>query len=116
MKNTSLSQLSTAKLTISEYNLDRCQLAFTVGKLVMRDGQQYWEIEPGTTAFSEEMVEGAEKEVEGEIDSQSPTTNTNSTAPICRVYKYAPKSGFANGDEDMLIFLTNKLEPRKYGG
>ena len=61
------------------------------------------------------MVEGAivESYVENGVDSSIEGANllpTNS-----RVYKYAPRYGYDASNEDMVIVLTHKLEPRKHG-
>jgi hypothetical protein len=32
------------------------------------------------------------------------------------VYKYAPKYGYEQSQEDMVIFLTTKPEPKRHGG
>lgn len=89
-------------------------MAFTIGQKI--SGSEQVLIDPYTTVYSEEMIEGVGKDSEGDNDSLSPNEKSNSAPPICRVYKYAPRSGFSESQEDMVIFLTNKLEPRKYGG
>jgi hypothetical protein len=35
--------------------------------------------------------------------------------PECRMYKYAPRYGYTQGNDEMLIFFTRKLEEKKYG-
>ena len=62
------------------------------------------------------MIEGVGKEADADNDNQSVTEKPNPPPSNCRIYKYAPRSGFAESNEDMIIFLTNKLEPKKYGG
>jgi hypothetical protein len=71
---------------------------------------------PDTTVFSEEMIEGVGKEIDGDDSNQPSNERPISSPSVCRVYKYAPRYGFAESHEDMVIFLTNKLEPKKYGG
>ncbi len=73
-------------------------------------------IYPNTTVYSEEMIEGAGKESDGDNDAQSPNERPVLSPSNCRVYKYAPRYGFDGSTEDMIVFLTNKLEPKKYGG
>jgi hypothetical protein len=63
-----------------------------------------------TKVFSKEMIEGANN------DTQSLAERPILSPSICRVYKYAPRYGFDASQEDMVIFLTNKHEPKKYGG
>jgi hypothetical protein len=111
-----LPQLSASKDTINEYNLGKSQLAFTVGQRVQNNGQISINLYSDTTVYSDEMIEGVGKESEAENDTQSMSGRQNTSPSICRVYNYAPRSGFAESNDDMLIFLTTKLEPKKYGG
>ncbi len=108
----SIPQLTSVKDTIQEYNLDKSQLVFTVGRKIIDNNQ----IIPATTVFSEEMIEGAAKEGDVDNDIQSPNERSVASPSLCRVYRYAPKYGFHESQEDMVIFLTTKPEPRKYGG
>jgi hypothetical protein len=63
------------------------------------------------------MIEGDNnKECDDDNDIQSLAERPILSPPICRVYKYAPRYGFDASQEDMVIFLTNKHEPKKYGG
>ena len=101
---------------INEYNLDHTQLAFTVGRQVPGDHQSKPDFYPETTIFSEAMIEGGSNELDGDHDVQSPNEKPISSRPLCRVYKYAPKYGFDQNEEDMMVLLTNKIEPKKYGG
>lgn len=115
-QNHSLRQLSSAKDTISEYNLGKSQLAFTIAKKVTMNGQTFMVTYPDTTIFSDEMIEGGGNESDPDNDTSSSNEPLKSSASICQVYKYAPKYGFDTSIEDMVIFLTNKLEVKKYGG
>ncbi|CAF3636284.1 unnamed protein product [Rotaria sordida] len=123
LQNQSLVQFSCPKDIINEYNLNKSQLAFTVAKEVTIDGRSMMELYSDTTVYSEEIADGVDIEspvddvIESTVDNviQSTTPTTNSLISNCRVYKYAPKSGFDTSNEDMLILLTNKLEPKKYG-
>jgi hypothetical protein len=74
------------------------------------------ELYSNTTVFSEEMIEGACKELDDDNGIPSPNAKSVPAPPICRVDKYAPRYGFDGSQEDMVIFLTKKLEPTKYGG
>ncbi len=113
--NHTLSQLSSPKDTIREFNLEKSQLAFTIAKIDISDGQTKIVSYPDTTAFSDEMIEGASNELDGDNDIQAPNASSRPSPPICRVYKYAPRYGFDTSSEDMVIFLTHKLEPKTYG-
>jgi hypothetical protein len=120
LQGNSLRQLASVKDTINEYNLDRSQLVFTVGRRVINNNTNQIltdpDLYPTTTVFSEEMIEGAGKETDLDNDIQSPNEKTVTSPSLCRVYKYAPKYGFEQSEEDMVIFLTSKPEPKKYGG
>lgn len=114
MQNHILQQMASAKDTINKYNLEKSQLAFSIGQKNMNTNNIV--IYPDTTVYSEEMIEGVNKEVEGENSILSPNDKPIPSPSDCRVYKYAPRYGFGESEEDMVIFLTSKLEPRKYGG
>jgi hypothetical protein len=116
LQNKFLPQFPDSKKTIKEYSLDRSQLAFTIGKQVLINDQPSLELCSDTTIYSDEMIEGAAKELEADNDSQSQNEVPRPVPSSCRVYNYAPRSGFADSIEDMLIFLTTKLESRRYGG
>jgi hypothetical protein len=32
------------------------------------------------------------------------------------MYKYAPQSGYTDGGDEVLIFFTDRLKPKRYGG
>jgi hypothetical protein len=62
------------------------------------------------------MIADAEKEA-GEDDKPAESTaKNNSPLPECDVDTYAPRRGYADGEEKMLILFTKKLERKKYGG
>lgn len=104
------------KDVITEYNLDHTQLAFTVGRQIWQDNQIMIELYPQTTVFSDEMIEGGSKDVDGDSEVPSPNEKPIPSPPLWRIYKYAPRYGFDQSQEEMVIFLTNKPEPKKYGG
>jgi hypothetical protein len=114
-QNHSLPQLSSPKDTINEYNLEKSQLAFTIVKKTIMNSQTIIVSYPETTVFSDEMIEGVSNGSKTDNNRQSPTEKSKST-PMCRVYKYAPRYGFDTSSEDMVIFLTHKIELKKYGG
>ena len=62
------------------------------------------------------MIADAEKEAGEDDNPTESTTKGNSPPPQCQVRKYAPRHGYADGEEEMLIFCTTKLEIKKYGG
>ena len=73
-------------------------------------------ISPETTVFSQAMIEGAGKGTEA--DNTSPTATSSSQTPArgCRVARYAPKYGFAQSQEEMIVVMTQKVEQKKYKG
>jgi hypothetical protein len=83
---------------------------------VNNNGEISMTIYSDATVYSEEMIEGVGKEVDGDNEVQLTNETPVLVPSICRVYKYAPRYGFDGDQEDMVIFLTNKLEPKKYGG
>jgi hypothetical protein len=103
--------LSSAKLIIREYSLDKTQLAFTVVQVSESDGNSILHPFDATTAYSDEMIES-----ESDSDVQLSTTTNQASAPSCRVAKYAPKYGFAQSREDMIVVMTQKMEKKKYKG
>jgi len=114
----SISQLSSAKRTIKEYNLETSQLAFTIGKKI--DIYQTFPFIPyiQTTIYSEEMIEIFRRESDGDNESVEPSiASTNlSTSSNCSMYKYVPRCGYTIGNEEVLIVYNNKLKVKKYGG
>ncbi|CAM2705369.1 unnamed protein product [Rotaria socialis] len=115
LQNSSVPQCSPSKDLNKEYNLDRSQLAFTVGRKMADNGRDTIELFLESTVFSEEMVEGGDMESSIGSNIQLSTVELDPTVNKCQVYKYAPKHGFDVSNEDMVIFLTRKLEPKKFG-
>jgi hypothetical protein len=73
-------------------------------------------LDTGLTVFSDEMVEDTDSTTVEDNTSTEPTTILNSPPPPeCCVRKYAPRLGPAEGNEDVLIFCTRKLQERNYG-
>jgi hypothetical protein len=101
---------------IKEYNLDRSQLAFTLGKKFLNNDQLTMLIYTDTTIFSDEMNEYIEKYSDNGTDTESSSEKINSSTINQHIYKYAPKSGSIENNDEMLIFLKKKLESKKYGG
>lgn len=116
LQNSSVPQCSSPKDLNKAYNLDRSQLAFTVARKITVNGQDMIQLITDSTVFSEEMVEGVDTESSIDNNIKSSTVELNPTINKCQVYKYAPKHGFDVSNEDMVIFLTCKLEPKKFGG
>ncbi len=56
----SIAQLSSAKNTIREFNLDKCQLAFTIGKKIIANNDVIYISYAFTTVFSEDMIENVD--------------------------------------------------------
>jgi hypothetical protein len=96
--------------------MDRSQLAFTLGKNVLNNGQSTMMVYINTTIFSEEINEYNEKYSDNETDTESSGDKTNSSPNTQTIYKYAPKCGTNGNSDETLVFLKKKLETKKYGG
>lgn len=111
------SQLTLPKDTIRQFNLHQSQLAFTIAYKVSADEKYPSGIIAETTVFSEVMVETLRKEQDEQ--AQSPTSQAAAAempATQSPVYKYAPKSGSAQGGDEVLITFREKLRVPKMGG
>lgn len=74
-------------------------------------GQKYTILYNNTTVYSEEMVENEDKQ--GDDDSASqPAPPTDEFD----VTKYAPKYGTNGDNEEMLIFVSKKIDLKRNGG
>jgi hypothetical protein len=71
-----------------------------------------------TTVFSDIMTDRVRRELESDnAPSGSTTIRSNSSrSSDCHVYKYAPRHVHQNSNDEVLIFYTSKLRPKKYGG
>ena len=104
-------QLPSAKDTIDGFNLNRFQLAFTVGEAKIVHGIPSYVWFSRTTQYSEEM-----------IDPENATTEPThirphpSSSSTCSIYKYAPQHGYTSDNTEVLIFFTSKLKTNRYGG
>jgi hypothetical protein len=96
---------------VQEYNLKTIQLAFMIGKKMNAGDSFPTTVLPHSTVFSGEMVENDGKE---KVEEKKPIQSAT-TPPDCRMYKYAPRHGYTEGMEEVLIFYTKKLEENKYG-
>jgi hypothetical protein len=104
--------------TVKEYNLEKSQLAFTVGKKILVNGQSLMHVYSHTTIFSDQMDEKDEKDErqsDSETDTESSSEKLSSSSSDRYIYKYAPQSGISANNDEMLIFLKKKLERKKYG-
>ncbi|CAF0791042.1 unnamed protein product [Didymodactylos carnosus] len=90
--------ISNPKLMIKEYELFKSQLVFTVVQLRSSNPPFIFYPFLNTSVYSQIMTEGNDQQEE-------------QGAP-CRVYKYAPKMGGYNGGDDILIFLTTKIDKK----
>jgi hypothetical protein len=52
---------------------------------------------------------------EDDKSTESAAKSNPSPPPDCRMYKYAPRRGYTEGNQEILIFYTKKLEEKKYG-
>jgi hypothetical protein len=117
-QDTSLAQLPIRRDIdlVQEYNLEKSQLAFTLGKKLIINGQLSMLLYAHTTIYSEAMDEYDEKQSDTDTETESSSTERlNLSSPNRFIYKYAPRSGLAENNDEMLVFLRSKLELRKYG-
>ncbi|CAF3316721.1 unnamed protein product [Rotaria socialis] len=107
--------LSSGRQIVKEYNIKSMQLAFVIAIKNNINDTFPKEIVSDLTAYSEEMTDTNEKE---SLDENNPTDSIKKSIfppPDCRMYKYAPRNGSTQGNEEVLIFYTKKLEENKYG-
>jgi hypothetical protein len=116
-QNTPLFQHSVNKEIdiIREYNLEKCQLAFTLGQKILVNGRLSTRLYTDTTIFSDEMNENDEKQSDLDTDTESSSERSTSLSSYQYIYKYAPRSGIVGNNDEMLIYLKRKLEQKKYG-
>ncbi|CAF1022539.1 unnamed protein product [Adineta steineri] len=109
-------QLTCMRDTIKEFNLDKAQLAFTVGKKVI-DTTNTTIVYALTTIFSNEIIDTTSKELD--FDNTPTESKTLRSHPPklseCFMYKYAPRQGHRNSKDEVLIFYTNGLQLKTYG-
>jgi hypothetical protein len=111
-------QLSSVKDTVREFNLDKAQLAFTIAEKIIGNDGITMALFTITTVFSDTLTDRVRRELESEdAPSESTTIRSNSSrSSNCQVYKYAPRHVHQNSNDEVLIFYTSKLKPKKYGG
>ncbi|CAF4936246.1 unnamed protein product, partial [Rotaria magnacalcarata] len=115
--NESSSQLLYIKDTIKEFNLEKAQLAISIGKKAANTDDTIWIVYHRTTVFSDELIQqfGKESYVDCAPSGSSSVRFNSPQESDCRVYKYAPKFCYADSNDEILIFYTNRLQPKKYG-
>jgi hypothetical protein len=110
-------QLPTVKDTIQQFHLDKCQLAFTIGKRRIMNDIVTFIAFACTTVYSEELIEIVKESEPNNPTTVSMTGRSHTLINAgCRMYKYAPRSGYTDSNDEILIFFTSKLKPNKYGG
>ncbi|CAF4911203.1 unnamed protein product, partial [Rotaria magnacalcarata] len=117
LNNESSSQLLSIKDTIKEFNLEKAQLAISIGKKAANTDDTIWIVYHRTTVFSDELIQqfGKESYVDCAPSGSSSVRFNSPQESDCRVYKYAPKFCYADSNDEILIFYTNRLQPKKYG-
>ncbi|CAF1582930.1 unnamed protein product [Rotaria magnacalcarata] len=117
LNNESSPQLLSIKDTIKEFNLEKAQLAISIGKKAANTDDTIWIIYHRTTVFSDELIEqfGKESYVDCTPSGSSSVRFNSAQESDCRVYKYAPKFCYADSNDEILIFYTNRLQRKKYG-
>ncbi len=112
-------QLPKTKETIKAFTLNKSQLAFTMGKKIIGDNNIVTNLlYLHTTIFSEELIEIFSKRSDSDTATTESTTVRSHTSKSsnCQMYKYAPQSGYTDGGDEVLIFFTDRLKPKRYGG
>ncbi len=109
------SQSSNAKDTIKEFHLDKAQLAFTIGQKILIDNNRTIGMiaYSSTTIFSDEIIEIVTRESHKKCIKKNYHPSNSSS---CQVHTYAPRNGYTNGNDQVIIVFNNKLKPKKYGG
>ncbi|CAF1582939.1 unnamed protein product [Rotaria magnacalcarata] len=112
LNNESSPQLLSIKDTIKEFNLEKAQLAISIGKKAANTDDTIWIIYHRTTVFSDELIEqfGKESYVDCTPSGSSSVRFNSAQESDCRVYKYAPKFCYADSNDEILIFYTNRLQ------
>ncbi len=70
-----------------------------------------------TTQFSDEMFDPSRKS--HPVNPSSELTARGPVIPksnVCEVYKYAPRYGYDDTNNEVLMFFTDKLLVHRYGG
>jgi len=101
---------------VGEYNLKKAQLAFFIGQ--KHDVNDIFPtiINPSLIIFSEDMIMVSDEgTVEDEKSTESAAKSNPSPPPECLMRNYAPRRGYTDGDQEILIFYEKKLEEKKYG-
>jgi hypothetical protein len=101
---------------VPEYNLKKAQLAFFIGQKVNVTDIFPTIIDSSLTILSDEMTLVPDQETAEDNDSpESAAKASPPPPPECGMPKYAPRYGYVEGNDEMLIFYTKKLEEKKYG-
>jgi hypothetical protein len=114
--NNSLPKLTCAKNITREYDLKKSQLAFTIGKKLNENDKFPTILYLDTTIFSEDMMENHKDEPDADNETESSSTKSDASSHLCRMYRYAPRKGYTDEHEEVLIFYTGKIGVRTYGG
>jgi len=102
----SINQPAGPKDTIKEFNLERAHLAFTMGQQI---------ILTNTTVLSDLLIEKPGRSTDSDAATVEATAARLQPSK-CTVYKYAPRTGYANAHTEVLMFFKNKLKTNKCGG
>ena len=106
-------QVSSPKETNREFQLNQAQLAFTIAQKITENDRLSTNVYTNTTVYSDELVQITEKEPDERTTSDRQSHRPSTTR---QMYKYAPRHGYTEGNEDILIFYDDKLKPGKHGG
>jgi len=111
----SINQPAGPKDTIKEFNLERAHLAFTMGQQIILNGVPQYIPFTKTTVLSDLLIEKPGRSTDSDAATVEATAARLQPSK-CTVYKYAPRTGYANAHTEVLMFFKNKLKTNKCGG
>ena len=111
-------QLSSPKITIKEFQLDRFQLAFTLGKRETINDNLVKIPDVRTTVFSDELTEINRQRSQGDDKPMNLSLKKPMTLNFshCQILKYFPRRGHIDGGDEIFIMFDSILRTSKYGG
>lgn len=105
-------------MSIEELDLNRFRLAFTVGTKIIANDIPTLIPDVRTTVLSNEFTEvtNQESDEHGASTNSKRKKSRRSKSPNVQIYKWGPRKGYTDGNEQILIAFANKLKSDKYGG
>jgi hypothetical protein len=112
------SHASSPKELIKEFNLDRQQIAFTLGQKTIIDNILTNVAFASTTVFSEEVAQIIGRRSGPNTASTNPTTTASPIPKVSmdELYEYGPQKGYRETHDRIFVIYKNSLRPKRYGG